>query len=900
MYTDQNMPPASGDALLEQTHDAPVDYAAASAQPRMSYADVPGDSLADFLTRPRQIKSYSWAVNTPLQEHFAPWEEFFLLSRVREKVRGYSRFRGNLKIDILVNGSSFHTGTVYASYLPLGNDYSNDGFFNAGVITDAGARGVGHPNGATYHSFRPADSLAVSACRFVPYSQRQHIRLYPSENIGGSLVLPFIFPEEYLTIDEVFKDALYTECPTQAMGTVTLASLGDLYFLGDNAPDDVDIVVLASLEPGYELVAPTVFELQSAEPRGGSRIRASPARVGTGGFADVVAAVGPTVARLMGFSNPPLQTDVDTVRVNSVNNVANGQLSNRDEVLALDPQTTLACTSDVLGGDESEMLISNLVAKDSFLTAFDWPATGSSSAPNSVLSQARVTPSLCLTEIRMGDSSRTYLQVFPTPSSWIAEAFELWRGDLIFSFEVITTKFQKGRLKVTFDPNGVNSGAVDTLGRVMTKIIDISENTRSEFRVPYLAATAWLRTGQPRGDLDGAYSLDSPLVTPQGYLQPSPQALAPRGSDHYNGLLSVQVLTTLTNNVNARVIVSVRGADNLEFAVPRAISDAISLQDPFFIQSADLSDVYVGEKIVSIRDICHRSCPITGMRGNSNSWFLAALKFPVTGVPRGVGLNSGTAQIRSGGTTALYGAGSDDRHTFYQWFASGFAMARSSHRVQLSNVGAARGGGLPPATIAVDRGVHACVEVTSNEPGMDSRPFSCLAERLAYRVVQNGPIDAGVASWYDHFLSAGNGASVVDNGLGGVLVPYQSHRKFSPTNQYFDYYRRVLFKTTGTLIGEPILSGWPSGASSVQTAKMASRFTPVDTIKVTTSTLGAAALPAAYTSAGSDLCLAHFTNAPTYFRVKNRAWNNGPALAEDTLVKDVLCDYSYLRAVNTL
>jgi hypothetical protein len=805
-----------------------------------------------------------------------------------------------LKVDILINGSSFHTGTVYASYLPLGNDFSNDGLFNAGVITDTTARGVGHPNGATYHSFRPTTSLATSSCRFVPFSQRQHVRLYPSENIGGSLTLPFIYPEEYITIDEVFKDAQYTDCPLEGMGTLTLASLGDLYFLGNNSPDDVDIVVLASLEPGYELVGPTVYELQSAEAHGGHRLHASPSRTGTGGFADVVAAVGPTVARLMGFSNPPLQTDVDTVRVNSVNNVSNGQLSNRDEVLALDPQTTLDCTSDVLGGDESEMLISTLVAKDSFLTAFNWPATGATSAPNVVLSQARVTPSLCLTELRSGDSSRSYVQVFPTPASWIAEAFELWRGDLIFSFEVITTKFQKGRLKITFDPNGVSAGSVDTLGRVMTKIIDISENTRAEFRVPYLAATAWLRTGQSRSDALSYSSPEDPLVIPQGYLQPSPQPLAPRSVDHYNGLLSVQVLTTLTNDVDARVIVNVRGADNLEFSVPRAISDAISLQDPFFIQSADLSGVYVGEKIVSIRDLCHRSCPINGMRGNTNIWHMAAFKFPVTGVPRGVGLNSGTVQIRSGGDTPLYGVGSDDRHTFYQWFASAFAMARSSHRVQLSSVGGARGGSIPPAVIAVDRGIHATIDVTSNEPGAGLRPFSILAERLAYRVVTSGTIDATVASWYDHFTSAGNGASVVNEGLGGVLVPYQSLRKFSPSNQYFDYYRRVYNCSTGGLIGEPIYSGNPSGASSAQPAKMASRFTPVDTVKVIATTTGPTSCPAAYTSAGSDLCLAHFTNAPTYFRIKNRAWNNGPAAPIDGYVAPVLDNYGYLRGVNPL
>ena len=93
----------------------------------MTYANIEGDSLTDFLTRPRLISSYAWSVGTTLDVTFTPWRDFFDKSLVFEKMTGFARFRGNLKITVMINGSQFHVGTAYVSYLPLGNDNHTTG-----------------------------------------------------------------------------------------------------------------------------------------------------------------------------------------------------------------------------------------------------------------------------------------------------------------------------------------------------------------------------------------------------------------------------------------------------------------------------------------------------------------------------------------------------------------------------------------------------------------------------------------------------------------------------------------------------------------------------------------------------------------------------------------------------
>jgi hypothetical protein len=871
------------DPILDQTFESAPEVATASEPAKYKFASLPGDDLVDFLRRPRVIYNAEWVVGTSLTTILRPWDSFFSNAQVKEKIVGYSRFRGALKIQILINGSPFHRGTAYASYLPFSSESESAPVtFNDGIITTIAASGFGSPNGAGYHAFDAGAhgiySAAIGSRRLVPMSQRQHVRLYPAQGQGGEMILPFIFPHEFMPLDADLPNI------AKYLGTLTLQSVGTLGFLGANQPENVDITILASFTEDYELLAPTTYVLQSGEAHSDSLHSATPSRTPpVSDWLGVVRAVGPTVARLMGFSNPPLRTDVNSFRIQNVPNLANTQLSARDEVLAAHPEVTLTATNDTLGGDERDMEISHLVSKPSYLTSFSWPALGSGSENNAILFTTHVNPEISPMVDKVGATGLHYDMVMPIPMDWVAQTYRLWQGSIVFSFEVVTTKFQKGRLKISYDPIGAFATA-DTTGRVYTKIIDISEEQKFEFEVPYMATTAWLKT--PHTELDytrlPTASSSTTWLVPSALEAPT-ETLRPYNASTTNGMLRVQVLNTLTNDLDAYVIVSVRAGEDFRFSVPAGVPDYVSLQDQYFLQSGDISqDNYVGEKSASIRDLCHRAsaCGFT----NSNATQITMFEFPVTGVPRGIGYNGGDTQMKANGN--YWGVGSSSPVSFYHWFSSAFACARSSHRVIVTGIGS----NFPYSNttaqiISVRRGItQVSPQVTTGKPKFhpyDRRPtFLTLSALGMGSGLFNSSLWSSLAPMQDS-------SSAIDYKGGSVLVPYQKNVRFSPSNCMYDMYRPVRNTASGSLIGEPIYTS-PDGGKDV--LRLAEYFEPVDTVTVVSNTdarSGGAFI--AFTSAGSDVCFGQFCNAPAFFRSRTRVtFVRGSQVTPVTLVREKL------------
>jgi hypothetical protein len=860
-----------------------------------------------------------------LLEVIKPWKVLFASDDVRRKMNGYSRFRGSLKIQIMINGSAFHRGLAFASYLPLGDEQSNVGpIFNDGIFTTVGGVGIGQPNGAAYHSFNSAQGFYGSTIgyrRLVPLSQRQHIKLYPAVGQGGDMVLPLVFPHEYVPIDQwsTFDPLGGVEeraATIDNLGTLTLQSVGTLGFLGSNNPESVDITILASFDDDLELVAPTTYYLQagdlvfqSGEPMSSNIRHARPSSLPSmSDWAGVVAKLGPAAARLMGFSNPPLLTSVDTVRVQNVPNMANTQLSARDEVLAADPASTLVATCDSLGGSDSDLLISNLAAKSSYLTAFVWPAVGPGSTTHSTLFRAYPSPAMSPTVVRLGGVSTVarYDQVLPIPMEWLSETYRLWRGDIVFGFEVITTKFQRGRLKVCFDPLGAMALDTDHTGKVYTKIFDISEGTEFEFVVPYMATTAWLSTQHSLDSIPDPASADARHNIVPSSLDAAGETMPPYNPATHNGLLTLQVLNTLTNDLDAYVMVTVRAGPSFELAVPCGLSEAISLQDQYFMQSSDwvlqsgdpVQDCYVGEKSSSIKDLCHRASPV-GMfplntlnsTGASISGKSVVYEIPVTGVPRGVGYNGGDTQMAANSPLGpFYGLGSGAPVTFFHWFSSAFDSVRSSHRVQIHPLAMAGRGFDDNILVTVRRGIANMM--TSNANLFDPA-YTWLRNPLArvvyplWSATTAGNAFVGV----EQVMAVQDSASNIGKNGGSVHVPYQRNTKFTPTNSMYDFYRPVFNRSSGTLIGEPVYNtDFPNAGTYM--CLLGKYFQPADTVQVFSA---AAAVNGGTllmtTSAGADMTVGRFCNAPTYFRSRReRTFTNASQLAMVPLVRDKFFD----------
>jgi len=272
-----------------------------------------------------------------------------------------------------------------------------------------------------------------------------------------------------------------------------------------------------------------------------------------------------------------------------------------------------------------------------------------------------------------------------------------WRGDIIVRMRVIASQYHRGRLRVSYDPQGnifVDSNSTTV---VQTKIIDISENTDIQFRIPYMAATSWLRTRATAVD-------DYDMITGTTSLS--------YDEDFHNGRFQIRVLNPLSapkDTAPATLVISIRGADNFEIANPSDIRFGSNYPSNFVVQSKSASGnidpetgeevevmvmgtssppvasrymVNMGEQFQSLRPLLRRTCMVnlelatrTGAGSNSTTFFkFIQSKYPPSWGYDPDGIHEGDS---------LKTPGTDKRFNFttinpYTWISPCFVGQRGS------------------------------------------------------------------------------------------------------------------------------------------------------------------------------------------------------------------------------
>jgi len=224
------------------------------------------------------------------------------------------------------------------------------------------------------------------------------------------------------------------------------------------------------------------------------------------------------------------------------------------EKLTLDIKNELTLDNKSIGGNSiDELNIQHIITKEAYLGQFSWSesATASTGLFSSVVRPDNYT---------IVDSS-TYAgqYAFSTvPLSYISQLFEYWRGDIIYHFKVICSPYHKGRLRVAWEPAGygaTNLATTDIANAVYSEIFDIGITTDFEVRIPYMQPTEWSKLRFLQGQFNTFGSIGS-------YVN---------ANSTDNGFLVIRVMNELSApsaSANATVIVSVRAAENLEFAGP--------------------------------------------------------------------------------------------------------------------------------------------------------------------------------------------------------------------------------------------------------------------------------------------------------------------------------------------
>ncbi len=569
--------------------------------PHYSVDGVAADQdLADFLSRPVLLatKTLNSSDVVGAKTDYNVWNLFLSDAAVQRKIYNFAYVRGNLKLKFVINASQFVYGAVLMSYQPL---------------PAMSPRVVNTGSGTNW---------------FMEYSQRPHVWLYPQNSEGGELTLPFFYNKNWLRITNNNE--------TINMGKLSLINFTPIQSANGVSTESITIQIYAFME-NVMLSGPTLgVPLQSKDEY---KISSTASALGTlAGTLKNVPAIGPFATATetgfnllakglsaMGFSNPPMIEDQKAYRPTAFPPLASPEISYPIDKLTIDPKNELSIDPGLIGLDSTDELdIQSIVTRESFLGQGTW---STADAVDKLLFSCKVHPLLWSYDI-LSNVQGTALHL--TPVAWTSLLFKQWRGDLIFRFKFVCSPFHKGRIRISFDPQGTSASNILSTAQsanvVYTALVDLGKDNDVEFRVPYLQAFPFLDTM----DLG---------ITGTAW-QTSPYAFGTQTFNHMegfdNGYITLRVATELTAPVatsNVPILVSVRAADNFELANPGSEPVYQNKFSYFPIQSKDeyqteesnavsLGNVYpapphryllnYGENIVSLRQLLRRFSLIEG------------------------------------------------------------------------------------------------------------------------------------------------------------------------------------------------------------------------------------------------------------------------------------------------
>lgn len=580
----------------DQTTDHAVDVRGEIESTR-TQQDSDDASLANFFSRPIKIHDIIWLTTQTGYSYFNPWQLYFENPRVANRISNYNLLRCNLKVKVVVNGNSFLYGRGMLSYIPLSR------YDNLTNIT----------------SNEPANIVSLS--------QLPKIFINPTESTGGEMTLPFFYHENYLSI------------PTSdwsEMGMMVFKTLNELKHANNTSLstltvsvfawcEDVQLSVLTSVDT--DVLIPQSGEIDEANAKGvisgpATRIAnianamssiptIAPYAIATSKFASMTA----QMAKLLGYSRPPVTADPQPYKPTLTSSLATTTVPDGAAKLTIDDKQELSIDPRIAGLSASDPLdILSIAKRESYLTTFTWE-TGWN--PEVFMWNARVDP------VTWAEASLTDALYLPA-CAMAALPFKYWTGTLNYRFQVVCSKFHRGRLKVVYDPNFIASNEYNTN---YIEIVDITE--KSDFTIS-------ISNGQKRTFLEHHLPGVDPITEMYGTVPFS-------STDAGNGVIGVYVVNELTvpsdlGNSDIEINVFISAGDDFQVAVPSddymkyvlepqsgdtTILDMQSgdlltneLDAPFQETSSDLgvgkdplsniSSVYFGEAIKSFRTLLKR------------------------------------------------------------------------------------------------------------------------------------------------------------------------------------------------------------------------------------------------------------------------------------------------------
>jgi hypothetical protein len=655
--------------------------------------------LQNFLSRPVNIYSYTWAETDArgTAVDFDPWYLFFNDARIKYKLNNFAFLQCTLKLKIVINASPFYYGATLANYLPLYN-----------------------LNPSTSESNGNGD-------QFIELSQRPHLWIYPQDNCGGEITLPYLnyrtWTRTHLTQD--FRDLghFYLEVVDMlksANGTTGTGVVVSIFAWAENVNISGATLGLTMAQAGdeYGIVSTPSSMIAAAA----SKLTDMPI-IGPFARATVIGAGAiSSIARLFGFTNVPNLKDVDPMQPRAFHNFADTSISFPIDKLTVDPKNELSISQEVAGikDEDDPLCIDAFIRRESYLTQFQWSTTNNA---GDLLWKCDVSPAMCVADNGFASS----VHVHSTPMGYASAMFSQWRGDIIFRFKILASRFHKGRVRIIFDPLGDNTNNIVSVSNsysgCFNQIVDLGEETNIEFTVPYSQATYFQNVPDfgvtPFESSDFTFSRDISKHNGTLAIRCVTALTAPIASSFITVLVSVRSRNVEFANPNFRPGTSLRHSlkapqSGSEYSVPGTAVVAGTVSSSI----ENMYDIVFGERIVSFRQLIKRMCLVYSIdfRNATTDYAIQYLvfgRFPPSFGYSANGLLSAVGIVTPANSYAFDWS----PLSYLTWLTPCFAGQRGSINYAVSY---AAPGGVHKAEISIQRNPGA--SVTTNTFGSQGAP----------------------------------------------------------------------------------------------------------------------------------------------------------------------------------
>nr|WPV03033.1 capsid protein [buhirugu virus 10] len=436
---------------------------------------LPDQSLLDILSRPRIVSAFEWSPSSAVGSHLirlAFPDSLFASSVIWSKIQQYAYLHADLKFSFRVNGTSYHYGTLLASWRPASLD----------------------------RTIHPTSTVPSALDNIYSLSHYSHVLITPSSSQNTELNVSYQVPYNKIAISAFSGEA---------------SQQRRMYNMGV-----LDIFVLNALRASSK---------SNETPRVTVNVYASFVNPKLSGYTHQSFAYTPVTYPIV--VNPPAPNGMDfepmvTQGLSGDDSEIKPDSNPQNPVVYVpakigsshykQPTLFLSLSKRPLKKKPFEVKLREHLSHWSLLRQF---SIATNTAANSLLTSLNVAPQNCAIN---GNFPPYGYIFFNTKLSYISKLFALWRGPIEYRFDFVSSKFHSCRVKLAwYPPHSTRIASFDELGDTWTKIIDIQGDISTTFTVPFIQPGTFLSWDKYTDDRPSNGTLVVTLLNSLSYPTPN-------------------------------------------------------------------------------------------------------------------------------------------------------------------------------------------------------------------------------------------------------------------------------------------------------------------------------------------------------------------------------------------